>query len=78
MAFASIAAATLVGTLSFAFYVVAMLLGRVRPLREAINFSPGRTTASSPGWAKKFCATPETRPRYESWSPSPLLPYQFS
>jgi fatty acid desaturase len=38
MAFASIAAATLVGTLSFAFYVAAMLLGRVRPLRDAYQF----------------------------------------
>src|SRR5713226_5623889 len=38
MALASIAAVSLVGVLSFAFYGAAMLLGRVRPLRDAYQF----------------------------------------
>src|SRR5260370_7668402 len=38
MALASIAAVSLVGALSFAFYGAAMLLGRVRRLRDAHQF----------------------------------------
>jgi len=38
MGLASIAAASLVGALSYGFYVAAMLLGRVRPLRDAYQF----------------------------------------
>jgi len=38
MALGSIAAVSLVGVLSFAFYGAAMLLGRVRPLRDAYQF----------------------------------------
>src|SRR5580704_14045134 len=38
MALASIAAISVVGLLSFAAYGVAMLLGRVRPLRDAYQF----------------------------------------
>jgi fatty acid desaturase len=38
MALASIAAVSLVGLLSFAFYGAAKLLGRVRPLRDAYQF----------------------------------------
>jgi len=37
-AFASIAAVSIVGALSFGFYGAAMLLGRVRPLRDAYQF----------------------------------------
>jgi fatty acid desaturase len=38
MGLASVAAVSLVGALSFAFYEVAMLFGRVRPLRNAYQF----------------------------------------
>src|SRR6266852_2958749 len=38
MALASIAAVSLVGVLSFGCYGAAMLLGRVRPLRDAYQF----------------------------------------
>jgi fatty acid desaturase len=38
MGLASIAAASLLGALSYGFYVAAMLLGRVRPLRDAYQF----------------------------------------
>ena len=65
MGLACTAAALPVAALSFGCHGAAMLLGKVRPLREAYElFSRGYDRVIE-RIGKKFCGTPETLPRYD-------------
>jgi hypothetical protein len=65
IALASTGAISFVALLSFGGYGAAMILGRVRPLRNAYQFLSTAYDRLVDRLARKFCRIPETRLRYD-------------